>query len=105
MLEDIDDGIEQEVVTNQGGSRRRPGRSLARRTAIATAALLAMAGLAVTGAASWPALAAPRSAQPVIPAWRVVKRVPHGSFNVIITVGKKGGWAFDNSDSSAAPTA
>jgi hypothetical protein len=41
----------------------------------------------------------------MIPAWRIVKRVPHGSFNVIITVGKKGGWAFDNSDSSSAPTA
>ena len=83
---------------------------MARRAAVATVALsavtgLVVAGLAVTGAASWPALAAPRSAQPLIPAWRIVKRVPHGSFNVIITVGKNGGWAFDNSDSSSAPTA
>ena len=31
----------------------------------------------------------------MIPAWRIVKRVPHGSFNVIIAVGKNGGWAFD----------
>ena len=66
---------------------------------------LAAAGLALTGAASMPALAAPKSAQSMIPAWRIVKRVPHGSFSVIITVGKNGGWAFDNSDSSSAPTA
>jgi hypothetical protein len=53
--------------------------------------------LAVTGVVSCPALAAPAPAQPMMPAWRVIKQVHGGSgggFSEVITVGKNGGWAF-----------
>ena len=63
---------------------------------MATAVLLAAAGLAVTGAASAPALAAPRAAQPITPAWRIVKQVHGGSFGPVVAVGRSGGWAFGN---------
>ncbi len=72
--------------------------------AAAAATLLAIAGLAVTGAAS-SALAAPRAAQPMIPAWRIVKQVhngPFGGFSTVIAVGKNGGWAFNQ---GSVPTA
>jgi len=109
--------MDQDAVTGRRRSRRGPGRGRARRAAAVTAALLAAAGLAVAGASSAAlaapgnarptaaGLAAPGSAQPAAASWQIVKRVPGGSFNVVIAVGKNGGWAFDNSDSSSPPTA
>jgi hypothetical protein len=79
-----------------------------RRVAAASAGLLVIAGLAITGAASYPALAAPRAAQPVTPAWQIVKHVhsgPDSGFSVVIAVGRNGGWAFDRGSGSSAPTA
>jgi len=69
-----------------------------------------VAGLAVTGAASVTALAAPsqRAAQPVIPAWKIVKQVHSGSgsgFSVVIAAGSNGGWAFNRGSGTSAPTA
>jgi len=69
-----------------------------------------VAGLAVTGAASVTALAAPsqRAAQPVIPAWKIVKQVHSGSgsgFSVVIAAGRNGGWAFNRGSGTSAPTA
>ncbi|MGH8919744.1 MAG: hypothetical protein ACRD0H_15675, partial [Actinomycetes bacterium] len=61
--------------------------------------------LAFTGAASYSALAAPRAAQPMIPAWRIIKQV-HGAsvggFSEVVAVGKNSGWAFNQ---GSAPTA
>ena len=71
---------------------------MARRVAAAAAVLIAATGLTVAGTASSSALAAPRAAQPTIPAWRIVKQVhngPFGGFSTVIAVGKNGGWAFN----------
>jgi hypothetical protein len=116
-------------VAGRRGAGRGPGRGRTRRAAAVTAGLLAAAGLAVAGASSAAlaapgnagltaglttagnarpaaaALAAPGNAQPATASWRIVKRVPGGSFDVVIAVGKNGGWAFDNSDGSSPPTA
>src|SRR6266849_6882955 len=83
------------------GSGRRAARRGVRRVAAATAVLFAAAGLAVAGVASYPA----RAAQPMIPAWKIVKQVhngPFGGFSVVTAVGKNGGWAFNQ---GSVPTA
>ena len=80
-----------------------------RRAAAAAAVLVAATGLAVTGlAASSPALAAQRAAQPMNPGWRIVKQVhgpSSGGFSVVIAVGRNGGWAFNLGNGGAAATA
>lgn len=100
------DRVDQNIAAHQPGGSRRPGFTCAlRRVAAASAVLLAATGLTLVGAASHPALAAPRSAQPMIPAWRVVKQVHNGAFggfSVVIAVGKNGGWAFNQ---GSKPTA
>ena len=78
---------------------------MARRIAAAAGVLIAATGLTVAGVASSSALAAPRAAQPMIPAWRIVKQVhngPFGGFSTVIAVGKNGGWAFNR---GSVPTA
>ena len=78
---------------------------MVRRRAAAAAVLIAAVGLTVTGTASSPALAAPRAAPPMIPAWRIVKQVhngPFGGFSTVIAAGKNGGWAFNQ---GSVPTA
>ena len=90
------------------GSRRGAGPGTVRRMAAATASVLAIAGLAVTSAASSSALAAPRTAQPMIPVWRIVKQVHSGSdsgFSLVIAAGKNGGWAFNRGSGTSGPTA
>ena len=90
------------------GSRRGAGQRTVRRVAAATAGVLAIAGLAVTSAASSSALAAPRTAQPMIPVWRIVKQVHSGSdsgFSLVIAAGKNGGWAFDRGSGTSGSTA
>ena len=84
------------------------GPRTVRRMAAATASVLAIAGLAVTSAASSSALAGPRTAQPMIPVWRIVKQVHSGSdsgFSLAIAAGKNGGWAFDRGSGTSGPTA
>jgi hypothetical protein len=69
---------------------------------------LAVTGLAATGAASSPALAATRAAQPMIPAWRIVKQVhsgPDSGFSLVIAAGENGGWAFNRGSGTSGPTA
>jgi hypothetical protein len=78
-----------------------------RRVAAASAVLLAATGLAVTGAASSPALAASRNL-PAFPVWRIVKQVhsgPDSGFSLVIAAGKNGGWAFNRGSGTSAPTA
>ena len=74
----------------------------------ATATLLAVTGLAVTGA-SCAALAAPSrtAAQPMSAVWKVVKQVHNGSFGPVVAVGKSGGWAFEENPAGfgSAPAA
>jgi hypothetical protein len=79
-----------------------------RRVAAAAAVLIAATGLAVTGAASSSALAAPGTAQPMTPAWRIVKQVhsgPDSGFSLVIAAGKNGGWAFNRGSGTSGPTA
>jgi hypothetical protein len=95
LAEHLLNSIDRKAGPDQRG--RRPVRRMVRRVAAATAALLA-----VTGAASFPALAAP---QPMKPVWRIVKQVhngPFGGFSTVIAVGKNGGWAFNK---GSTPTA
>jgi hypothetical protein len=90
-----------------GGGRPGPRtRRRARRVAVAMAAFVAL-----TGAASYSAaIAAPgqgpaRTAQPMRPAWNIVKQVrngPFGGFTAIVAVGRTGGWAFNQ---GSVPTA
>jgi type IV secretory pathway VirB2 component (pilin) len=94
------------MLSSNPGSTRRA----VRRAAAVTATVLA-----VTTAASFPALAAPAlavqvrgsggTAHPVTAAWRIVKQVhsgPFGGFTAVIAVGKNGGWAFNQ---GSVPTA
>ncbi len=77
---------------------------LARRT-VRRAAVAAAVLLAATGAAAYPALAAP---QPMKPAWQAVKKVhgpSSGGFSVVIAVGENGGWAFNLGNGGAGATA
>ncbi len=110
MPEHIDDRIDPEAVANRDGTRRGRGLGRVRRAAAATATLLAVTGLAVTGTASVQALAAParRAAQPVIPVWKIVKQMrsgPDSGFSLVIAAGKNGGWAFNRGSGTSAPTA
>ena len=76
--------------------------------AACSALLLAATGLAVTGAASSSALAAPRTAQPMIPAWRIVKQVrsgPDSGFSLVIAAGRNGGWAFNRGSGTSGSSA
>ena len=91
-----------------GIGRRESRRGTVRRIAAATASALAIAGLAVTSAASSSALAAPRPTRPMIPVWRIVKQVhsgPESGFSLVIAAGKNGGWAFNRGSGTSGLTA
>ena len=90
------------------GIVRHGSRRGVRRVAAATATALAIAGLAATSATSYSAWAAPRTAQPMIPPWRIVKQVhsgPDSGFSLVIAAGKNGGWAFNRGSGTSGPTA
>jgi hypothetical protein len=76
-----------------------PGRRIrvVRRVAVAAAAVLTLTGVTSYSAA----MAAPSSS----PGWHTIKQVhsgPFGNFSAIVTVGKTGGWAFNE---GSVPTA
>jgi hypothetical protein len=99
---------DRNVAANRHRAGREPGLRRVRRATAATVSLLAITALAVTGAASSSALAAPRTVQPAIPAWRIVRQVhsgPESGFSVVIAAGRNGGWAFNRGSGTSGPTA
>ena len=84
----------------------RPDRNV--RRAAVVAAVLALTGTASSCALAGSAQAAPAQAAPArgaTAAWRIVKQVhggPFGGFSAVISVGRTGGWAFNQ---GSVPTA
>jgi hypothetical protein len=78
----------------------RPHQNV-RRAGAVVAAALALTGLAFTSAAASSAAQAapaPAAAHPAAAGWHIVKQVhngPFGGFTTVITVGRTGGWAFN----------